>query len=136
MPRKRRLSKERDTRITVRAIEIFDAMMRIRCSCDPDDRNTKCAGCRRYDLLDEQLGLELKTPVWQLPTIARPGGVCPYPPGHAGCAWWENRDRAAEKLWLALDQASRAARTARKSSAENSANDVAATDTSPARHLQ
>jgi len=129
MPMKRRLSKQRDTHITPRAIEIFDAMRAIRCSCDPDDCNTKCAGCKRRDDLDEQLMFELKLTRVVYPTIEDPLVRNPYPPGTHGHKTWQP-DYEAQERWRALEAASREAR-ARKSSAENSAEDVAATDTRP-----
>jgi|SRR5215831_4093575 len=95
--------------ITSRAIELFEQMQRCRCTCDPDDRDHRfeCPGCKRREALDEAIGVECKTPIWQYPCIENPRAENPYPPSHANYTWWETRDPAPRELWLALEQAVR-----------------------------
>ena len=102
--------------ITPRAIELFKQLKRCRCSCAPGQR-FECPGCKRREALDEQIGLECGTPVWQYPCLERPGAQNPYPPGHANYQWWQERDRAPEELWEALKCAA-AARRASSEAAE------------------
>jgi hypothetical protein len=93
--------------ITVAVIRMFEQLKRCRCTCDPDDRYTDCAGCKKRLALDEQIGRELKTPVWQYPCVERPGATNPYPRAHGNYEWWETRDPAPRELWLALERAAR-----------------------------
>lgn len=102
--------------ITARSIEIFDTMMRERCSCAPGERFA-CPSCKRWERLDEELGVEMKVPVWRYPTISNPQGKNPYPVGHGCHRTWEP-DHEGRELWLALAAASKEAkREARRAKA-------------------
>jgi|SRR6516162_9309154 hypothetical protein len=100
-------------KITPAAVRLFDTMMRIRCSCDPDDRYTKCPGCKEWDHLDEMLMFEMKIPRVVYPTISNPAGKNPYPPFTHNYATWKP-DLEAQERWLLLAEASRAAKRARR----------------------
>jgi hypothetical protein len=93
--------------ITPRAIELFKRMKRIRCTCDPANRFDQCPGCKQFEELDEQIGLELKVSVWEYPILERPGGANPYSRSHANSVWWEKRDPEPRERWIALEQATR-----------------------------
>jgi len=93
--------------ITVEVIKLFEAMRRCHCTCNPDDRYTECPGCKKRQELDEQIGRELKAPVWEYPCLERPGATNPYPRSHANYMWWEKRDRGPQERWMALEQAAR-----------------------------
>jgi hypothetical protein len=93
--------------ITPRSIMLFERMKRIRCTCDPDERFDECLGCKEWLELDEQIGLELKAPIWEYPCLERPGATNPYPRSHANYTWWENRDPGPRERWIALEQAAR-----------------------------
>jgi len=98
--------------VTPRAIQLFDTMMRIRCTCGPGERFA-CPGCKRWDELDAELGVEMKVPIWRLGcTISNPQGKNPYPPGTYGHRTWEP-DHEGRELWLLLAAASREARRAK-----------------------
>src|SRR5262249_33460991 len=68
--------------ITSRAIELFEQMQRCRCTCDPDDRDHRFEGpgCKRREALDEAIGVECKTPIWQYPCIENPRAENPTRP--------------------------------------------------------
>jgi len=97
MPFKRRIDKTRESPITPRAIEIFDAMRR-------------CNGDRWWQLHSE-LCDELHTPPYAWPCVEHPGEANPYPADCAAHLSWQP-DREAQALWRALDAASREARLA------------------------
>ena len=107
MPMKRRVDKSRDTpRDTPRAVELFEQYLvaRAQCSCKGGQR-FECPACRRRLELDEQIGLECKTPIWQYPCIENPRATNPYERWHANYDWWEERPLAPRELWLALEEA-------------------------------
>jgi len=93
--------------ITVEVIKLFERMKRICCTCDPDDHFNQCSGCKEWLALDEQIGCELKAPVWEYPCLERPGATNPYPRSHPNYMWWETRDRGPQERWMALEQAAR-----------------------------
>ena len=96
-------------KVTPRAIQLFDMMMKVRCTCEPGERFT-CPGCKRWDRLDEELGAEMKVPIWRLGnTITSPDAGNPYPPGTYGHVTWQP-DHEGQALWLLLAAASREAR--------------------------
>jgi len=93
--------------ITPRAVEFFKRMKRCRCTCNPANRFDQCPGCKQWEELDEQVGLELKVPVWEYPILERPNDTNPYSNSHANHAWWEKRDPRPRERWLALERATR-----------------------------
>lgn len=112
MPMKRRFSKERDTpHVTTRAVRLFDALRRCRCTCEPDER-FECTGCKRYFAFDEELMHEFKLGRVVFPTIESPKVKNPYPLGSEGYLFWQP-DREAQERWRLLAEASREARRAR-----------------------
>jgi hypothetical protein len=68
------------TQITPRAVELYVAMGKLRCTCPPPPSPTwpPCPGCAKWwdlhDLLDDEIGGE----PWEWPVVARQG------PKHAG----------------------------------------------------
>ena len=101
MPYKRRGgSKERESPITPRAIEIFDRMRR--CGYGSD----------MWWGLHSMLSAELRCKPWDYPCIAPPNERNPYPPGTPAHLSWRP-DADAQALWQALAQASREARAQR-----------------------
>src|SRR5262245_45975289 len=112
------------SKVTPTAIKLFIEMQRIRCTCDPDDRFDQCPGCKKRLELDEQIGIEMKAPIWEYPCIERPGLKNPYPRAHANYEWFEKRPSGPRERWIALEQAvremrrqERAAQRARKATA-------------------
>jgi hypothetical protein len=87
--------------ITKIAIELFLKMKRIRCTCERDDRGYRprdCAGCKRWNELDELLRSELKSGPHEWPTIESP-----FVAVHPTC----KPDERGRKLWLALEAGAR-----------------------------
>jgi hypothetical protein len=103
------IKRQPESKITPQAIRLFNQMMRIRCTCAPGQR-FECSGCRRWEKLDEELGVEMKVPVWRLGrTITNPEGTNPYPVGSYAHRTWQP-DHEGRALWLQLAAASRDAR--------------------------
>jgi hypothetical protein len=91
----------RAQRITETAIRIFLQMRRRRCTCDPDDRGYRprdCAGCKRWNELDELLRTELKSGPHEWPTVEDPKARV-----HPTC----QPDERGRKLWRALEAGAR-----------------------------
>jgi hypothetical protein len=82
--------------ISPRAVELFVAMGRLRCSCLPPPRpptQGPCAGCQQWYDLHAELHDELQLPPWQWPCVARRS------PKRAGSTCW-NDDIAARMQLL------------------------------------
>src|SRR5262249_32826581 len=100
MPVKRRISKERDVQVTPRAVELFEAMRRVRCTCGPGERGHVlrcCAGCQRWWDLQNDLHLELHCKLWHWPCLRRRRS---------------DGDEQQRQLWDALEEASESAQLA------------------------
>jgi hypothetical protein len=107
MPTKRiPIGRQPAPKITVKAIRLFEAMRRCRCTC-PEDRElgTRCDGCERWWSLNNDLCDELHTPLWQYPCVQNPLAENPYPLGCAAYKSWKP-DREAQATWKALVNAS------------------------------
>jgi len=105
----------RTQQITPRAIQLFDQIRRVRCSCPPIDwegeywKGRECPGCKRWWQLHNELHDELGGKPWEWPAIEDPETQNPYPakyPAH----WSWQADREAQARWLLLAAASREAR--------------------------
>jgi hypothetical protein len=81
--------------ITPRAVELFKRMKRCRCTCDPANRFDECSGCEQWEKFDEEIGLELKVPVWEYPVLERPNDTN------------LSSDPGPRERWLALERATR-----------------------------
>jgi hypothetical protein len=58
--------------ITPRAIDLYVAMSRLRCTCaPPSPTRTECPGCERWWDLHSELDDELNCEPWQWPCVAR-----------------------------------------------------------------
>src|SRR6266478_5324957 len=88
------LARRPAVQITPRAVELFVAMGKLRCTCPPPDpKRSPCPGCERwYDLHDELHG-ELACKPWEWPCVAR------HSPKRAGSPAW-NDDIAARMAML------------------------------------
>src|SRR5262245_10043902 len=105
--------------IMPRAIELFDAMRRCRCTCPPH-RNplTRCSACDRWWQLQNQLCDELRTRPWEYPCIEDPREADGP----------DDRPEAQER-WRLLAEASREAK--RQERAARRAKDVPEQPTPP-----
>jgi hypothetical protein len=103
MPVKRRTSKARG-RDLARAVQIFDQMTALPCTCRPDaDSSDECSGCRRWWQLEHELRRALVLPLWEFPTVAR------WPPDRRRT--WPDDDENSRYLMLeAISAAKRAER--------------------------
>ena len=98
------INRRHTTPITPRAVELFVAMGRLRCSCGPPKSGTPyklCAGCERWHNLQVELNNELRCRPWEWPCVSRQG------PKHAGGTAWNERIAATMK---ALREAAKAQR--------------------------
>src|SRR5262249_21687508 len=89
-------------RIPPKAVELFNAMRRCRCTCDlssPKRLHRGCPGCDTWWTLHSELDTELAMPPWQWP--------CILPPWRRG---GDNEEQA--ELWEMLADASRQAKRA------------------------
>jgi hypothetical protein len=91
--------------ITPRAVDLFEAMGKLRCTCPSPERTryvSPCPGCERwYDLMDA-LHMELGCEPWEWPYVARQS------PKRAGSTCWN--DEIAARM-AALKAAAKARRT-------------------------
>jgi hypothetical protein len=104
----------RRPRITPQAIELFDQMQRLECTCpdDLDPSGLRCEGCNEHRRLMWELHAELQLRPWE-DTLEAPNGKNPYPPGSYAAEHW-HPDVEAVARWRALEAASREARRARR----------------------
>jgi hypothetical protein len=83
------------TMISPRAVELFEAMGKLRCTCPSPKPPTQspCPGCRRWYDLHADLHVELGCKPWEWPCVAR------STPKRAGSPCW-NEDIAARMMLL------------------------------------
>jgi hypothetical protein len=69
------LARRPTVQITPRAIELYEAMGRLRCTCPSPKPPTRepCSGCRRWYDLHGELDEELRLPPWYWPIVGRQG---------------------------------------------------------------
>jgi hypothetical protein len=115
------INRPKAVQITSRAIDLFVAMGKLRCTCPPPSPGwtPPCPGCERWWDLHAELDDELHCEPWQWPCVARAS------PKHAGSPTW-NEDIAARTA--ALKAAAKARRT-ESSPLENGGPNVADRDT-------
>jgi hypothetical protein len=101
--------KARELKISERAVELFDAMMRAEASCTCEDNSTlvprdtdsqPCPACKRWGKLHNELWHELHCKLWE-DAVEDPDVECPS---------WANAEvwSAAQERWRMLEQARRA----------------------------
>jgi len=114
------LRREVLTPLTPRAIELWEAMQRLECTCLPRDwdgaywEHQECAGCAEAGRLDSELWRELQLKLWQWPAVEDPNAANPYPEGSHAWKQWGDGNLEAQARWKALQRASREARRARR----------------------
>ena len=68
------LARRPAVQITSRAVELFVAMGKLRCSCPPrSPKRSPCPGCERWFDLHDALHRELGAKPWEWPVVARKG---------------------------------------------------------------
>lgn len=88
------------TTITARALDLYEAMGKLRCTCPPPSpERSLCPGCRDWHDLHDALHSELGCAPWEWPCVAR------QRPKRAGSPAW-NEDIAA-RMTLLKDAARR-----------------------------
>jgi hypothetical protein len=99
------LARSPGMQITPRAVDLYVAMGKLKCSCPAPKPITQglCPGCMDWYDLHALLHRELQLPPWKWPCVARQS------PKRAGSTCW-NDDIAARMAML--DEAARARRTA------------------------
>jgi hypothetical protein len=107
--------------ITPRAVELFVAMSKLRCTClPPSPTREPCSGCRRWFDLHDALHEALQCEPWEWPCVSRQG------PRRAGSTCWN--EAIAARMAMLQEAARRPA--APSSSEEGShAEPVAGQDT-------
>jgi hypothetical protein len=66
------LARRPAVQITPRAVELFAAMGRLRCTCaPPPPERASCPGCQRWYDLHAELHAELGCKPWEWPCVAR-----------------------------------------------------------------
>jgi hypothetical protein len=66
------LARRPAVQITPRAVELFVAMGKLRCTCaPPSPSRTLCAGCQHWYDLHAELNAELGCKPWEWPCVAR-----------------------------------------------------------------
>jgi hypothetical protein len=102
--------------ISERAVDLWEAMNKLRCSCPPVPADywlhKMCAGCERWHDLHSELNNELHCEPWQWPCVARAS------PERAGSIMMN--DEIAARM-AALKAAAKARRAASLPQAENGA---------------
>jgi hypothetical protein len=89
--------------ITPRAVELYVAMGKLRCTCPPPSPGrTQCPGCARWYDFHAELHDELRCAPWEWPCVARQS------PKRAGSTCWNEDVRARLAL---LKEAARPARS-------------------------
>jgi hypothetical protein len=87
------------TMITPRAVELFVAMGKLRCTCPPPSpKRSPCPGCERWYDLHADLHDELQCKPWEWPCVARQS------PKRAGSPTWNETIAAT---MTALQEAAR-----------------------------
>jgi hypothetical protein len=80
--------------ITSRAIDLYVAMGKLRCTCpSPSAKRSPCRGCERWYDLHDELHTELQCKPWEWPCVARQS------PKRAGSTCW-NENIAATMMLL------------------------------------
>jgi hypothetical protein len=100
-------------RVSERALDIYEAMRRLRCTCLPviPERywdHKQCASCRRWSDLQSELNAELGCLPWQWPCVYRRSSSTK----HTGPLDWRQQDM--HDRTVALKAALKARRTAAK----------------------
>jgi hypothetical protein len=111
-------------RITERALDLWESMSRLRCTCLPVIpehywTHKQCASCRRWGDLQAELNDELQCEPWQWPCVARRASR-----KRAGALDWREQDVADRTAMLKA--AAKARRAARKRKQEGTNADVGA----------
>jgi hypothetical protein len=101
---RRPISRPALTMISPRAIDLYESMLKLRCTCPPPPERS-CPGCKRWYDLHAELHEELRCLPWEWPCVARAS------PEGAGSTCW-NEDIAAR---MALLQETARRRTASSS---------------------
>jgi hypothetical protein len=66
------LARRPAVQITPRAIELYMAMGKLKCTCPPPSpKRSTCPGCERWYDLHDELHWELQCKPWEWPCIAR-----------------------------------------------------------------
>jgi hypothetical protein len=111
------LARHPTVQITAEAVELFEAMSKLKCSCaPPSPTRSPCPGCAKWYDLHEQLHTALGCELWQWPCIARQS------PKRAGSTCMN--DEIAARMVM-LKEAAKARRTASPSSEKEESPDVA-----------
>jgi hypothetical protein len=87
------LARQPAVQITPRAVELFVAMGKLRCTCPSPKPVTPCLACEKWHVLHGELHTALALKPWQWPA------VCRREPKAAGSPTW-NEDIAARMALL------------------------------------
>jgi hypothetical protein len=102
--------------ITRRAVQLWEAMQRIECTCPPRNwsrywEHEICDGCAERNRLRRGIHAELQLKPWEIPAVMAPDAPNPWPVGSRRHAGWRPNADAVER-WLALEAAARELRRA------------------------
>jgi hypothetical protein len=68
------LARRPTVQLTSRALDLYETMGRLRCTCAPPSPTREpCSGCRRWYDLHGELDEELRLPPWYWPIVGRQG---------------------------------------------------------------
>ena len=103
------IARPRRAQIVPEALDIFDAMTKLKCTCPPVDfegaDREECPGCELWSRLHSQLaGLLPGIKPWDWPVIENPQAECPYPEGSYAATHWRPNEKGQQR-WRELDAA-------------------------------
>jgi hypothetical protein len=99
------IARPRRAQIVPEALDIFDEMKQLKCTCPEGEDGEECPGCELWSRLHSQLaGLLPGIKPWDWPVIENPQAECPYPAGSYAAARWRPNEKGQAR-WLELEAA-------------------------------
>jgi len=99
------IARPRRAQIVPEALDIFDEMKQLKCTCPEGACRDECPGCQLWWRLHSRLAQLLpgRRP-WHWPVIENPQAECPDPEGSYASAHWRPNEQG-QATWLELEAA-------------------------------
>ena len=99
------IARPRRAQIVPEALDTFDEMKQLKCTCPEGACRDECPGCQLWWRLHSRLAQLLpgRRP-WHWPVIENPQAECPYPEGSYAAARWQPNEQGQAR-WRELDAA-------------------------------